>query len=67
MRYQHYAAKWMLPTRRLQMQMAQIAHVSAQVAGNKAQLSDFLFDPVDEEIEPEDAAEFFGFNPRKKS
>lgn len=70
MRYQHHAARWMLPSRRLQLQLAQTALWSALAAGAKdLSLEDFIFDPVDE-IEPEQqvevAAEFFGFKPRPK-
>jgi len=68
----HYAAKWMLPGRRLELLMAQAAMWSSRAAGVATlQLSDFLFepDPVDEAVvEPADpavAAEFFNFKPRK--
>jgi hypothetical protein len=65
-RYQHYAAKWMLPTRRLQMQLGQAALWSARAAGvSDVDLSDFLFDPV-EDSEDEDAETFFEFNPINK-
>lgn len=62
-----YAARKLLPARRMQLQLAQIAMMVVQAAGAKGQLSlrDFLFDPTDEPDEDdEDAArEFFGFQP----
>jgi hypothetical protein len=65
-RYQHYAAKWMLPARRLELYLAQVALVAAQASGAAGMsLSDFVFDPQEEATEAE-AAEFFGFNPRPK-
>lgn len=63
--WQHYAAKKMLPHRRLELYLAQIALVLARVNGAKnVSLTDFLFDPV-EQGNAADAAEFFKFNPRK--
>lgn len=58
----------MLPVRRMEMHMAQLCTVLAQVNGNKdARLSDFLFEPQSEdEAEADDIKEFFGFNPRNK-
>lgn len=69
-RYQHHAARWMLPSRRQQLQIAQAAFWSARAAGAQgADLQDFIFDPPDD-VEPdkqvEVAAEFFGFKPRPK-
>ena len=62
---QRYAAKRMLPQRRMELYLAQIALMVAQGAGARdVKLNDFLFDADEpEEIE---AAEFFGFNPRQK-
>lgn len=65
--WQHYAARKMLPNRRLELYLAQIAMWTAKAAGAKSvQLTDFLFDPVQAQDEPADAAQFFGFSPRKK-
>lgn len=70
-----YRAQWMLPTRRLQMQLAQVALMVAASGGAKnAKLQDFLFDPPNED-EPDDddddieaadqrARVMLGFNPR---
>lgn len=69
MRYEHFAAKWMLPTRRLQMQIASVAQTIMQANGATVGLSEFLFDPVGtvaDEASPEEAAQFFAFNPRRK-
>lgn len=48
--WQRYAARYGLPTRRLQLQLALIALVVAQSMGGSAdaKLSDYLFDPRDE-------------------
>jgi hypothetical protein len=64
--YQQYAIKRMLPGRRMEMHMAQICSVLAQVNGNKdVGTMDFLFDPEDDSIPDLEATkEFFGFNPR---
>lgn len=70
--WQHYAARKMLPSRRLELYLAQIASVLAQVNGAKnAQLTDFLFDPPEPEAivgpaDPAAAEKFFGFAPRPK-
>jgi len=73
MRYQHYAARFMLPARRLQLQLAQAAMWSARAAGVRdVALADFLFEPTDPdpdqraEADPQVAAEFFGFSPLPK-
>ena len=67
--WQVYAAKRMLPTRRMEMLLAQIAQiVHASVGGAKDRsLADYLFDPVETigdqgDLEPDldDLAEFFG-------
>jgi hypothetical protein len=68
-RYQHYAARHMLPTRRIQMQIAQLTMWSALAAGKEGSISDYLFEPRDEEpqeADPEQARAFFGFNPVQK-
>ena len=69
-RWALYARRYGLPTRRLQVQMAQIALTIARVNGNgDATLQDFLNDPV-EPLKPEQnlalAKQAFGFNPRHK-
>lgn len=61
----------MLPTRRLQLQLAQVAMWTAKGAGvQNPALEDFLLDPppaADDlvEADPEDAKQFFEFKPRK--
>ncbi len=68
--YQEYAERKLLPTRRLQLQLARIAHVSAQVGGanQSLNLSDFLFDPepwvAEDDLEAAKVA--FDFKPRNK-
>ena len=69
--WQRYAARRMLPQRRVEMYLAQIAMLIAKTAGGAAGkgLDDFLLDPPpDEDAGPADdlaaAAEFFGFRPR---
>lgn len=58
-----YAGKRMLPTRRVEMYLAQIALVIARTMGNAkdAKLSDFMFDAPEEESDP------FGFDPQGKT
>lgn len=66
--WQRYAAARMLPWRRMELYLAQIALKIVQVmgGGSDVSLSDYLFD-LEEEGEPvEDAAAAFGFAPRKK-
>ena len=65
--WQRYAAERMLPWRRMELYLAQVAQIIARtVGGNKeAMLSDFVFDSMGEEPE-ENAAAAFGFSPRKK-
>jgi hypothetical protein len=59
-----YANDRMLPWRRMEMHLAQIAmHVSGLAGAADKTLSDFLFDPPERGIE-EDAKAFFGFSPR---
>lgn len=62
-----YAARKLLPTRRVQLQLAQIALMVVRTAGAKEQLSlqDFLFDPVEEGDADDEAAarDFFDFQP----
>ena len=74
--WQHYAARRMLPQRRIELYLAQIAMLIAQTMGGAADVSleDFLFDPppADDDGEPlsddehvETARDFFGFSPVK--
>ena len=68
--WQRYAARRALPVRRAELYAAQIAMKIVQVMGSntEVELSDFLFDPVEEDTGPvdnaDDAAAFFGFAPR---
>lgn len=68
--WQQYAARRMLPTRRLEFYLAQIAMLIAKTTGNQpeATLADYLFDPDDDgsdDPDDEDAVrEAFGFSPR---
>jgi hypothetical protein len=73
-RWQKYAAKRLLPTRRLEFYLAQIAQLIAITMGGvkDAKLSDYLIEPapvaVHEDAEVVDIAALrkaFGFKPRK--
>lgn len=68
--WQRYAARRMLPWRRIELQLAQLSQiVAASMGGVKnAKLSDYLFDPEDETglATAEEEAAFFDFRPRKK-
>jgi len=70
--WQKYAARFMLPTRRLQVQLAHIGMLIAICMGGakNAKLADFLFDPppTDKERKQvlQDAIRFFGFKPVAK-
>lgn len=68
--WQRYAERRMLPTRRMEFYLAQIALLIARTMGNKqeATLADFLFDPDAESSEDdlEAAKEAFDFSPRNK-
>jgi len=69
--WQAYAARRMLPQRRLELYLAQIALLIATTMGGakNKKLSDFLFDPVDpgsDEPTAEDEAAFFDFKPRNR-
>ena len=75
--YRRYTARRSFPGRRVELLLAQVALVLAQVNGSKdATLRQFLFDPPPEADEdgpppdPEQAAEevaaFFGYTPRKR-
>lgn len=69
-----YAKRRMLPQRRLELYLAQIAMmVGVCMSGRKdAKLSDYLFDPPeddhgdDEEPDADEVRAAFGFNPVKK-
>ncbi len=64
--YQAYAARRMLPARRMQLQLARIALTVAQANGGNARLSlaDFLFDPPTDEEDASDDAVLLEFKPR---
>lgn len=68
--WNQYAARRMLPTRRLEMYLAQIAFLIARTMGNASEMTmtDFLFDPVSSEdvaVDDVDAMrQAFGFSPR---
>ncbi len=64
--YQAYAARRMLPARRMQLQLARIALTVAQANGGNASLSlaDFLFDPPTDEEDASDDAVLLEFKPR---
>lgn len=69
--WQLYARKRMLPQRRLELYLAQIAQMVAAHCGRvkDTKLTDYLFDPEpDDDAEPsaDDEAAFFGFNPTSK-
>ena len=70
--WQAYAARYALPSRRLQLQLAQIAMLIAVTMGGAkdVKLTDYLFDPPPTPKERkkalDEAKEFFGFSPRKK-
>jgi hypothetical protein len=60
--WQKYAAARMLPWRRMELYLAQLAQIMAATMGGatRARLSDYLFDP---EEETEDPGVAFGFAP----
>lgn len=74
--WQRHAARFALPMRRMELYLAQIAMKISQVMGGniEAQLSDFMFDPSEDEVEgaaagdPEKAKDaavvYFNFAPR---
>lgn len=72
--WQAYASKRMLPQRRLELYLAQIAMMIAVHSGGakNARLSDYMFDPAPKDDEDgdeasvEEAVAFFGFNPINK-
>lgn len=75
--YQRYTARRGFPGRRVELLLAQVALVLAQVNGGKQlTVRDFLFDPppdtddTEPPLDPEQAAEqvaaFFGYTPRKR-
>lgn len=69
--WQRYAAKKMLPWRRMELYLAQIAHAIAVTMGGakESTLADFMFDPDEEPTPGEefDAEAVFGFAPRNKA
>lgn len=63
---QQYAAKRLLPSHRLAVQMAQVSMFIAQTMGGakNVKLSDFLLQVPDEsDAEEDEAAAFFDFKP----
>lgn len=69
--WQVYAARRMLPQRRIELYLAQIAfHVARMNGSQSTSIADFLFDPEDSEPECEatadEAAAFFDFQPSRK-
>ena len=62
----------MFPGRRVEKLLAQVSMVLAKVNGNKAKLSDFLFDPPPEDdgeefdSDPDAIASALSFSPRKR-
>jgi hypothetical protein len=51
--WDRYARRKMLPQRRIELYLAQIAKTVAQsIGGSNAKLSDFLFDPPDPDAPP---------------
>lgn len=71
-RYERYTARRRFPGRRLELLLAQVSMVLAQVNGNKdVRLSTFLFDPppeddMDEAPDPDAVAAALNFAPRKR-
>lgn len=66
-----FAARKSMPLRRIEIYLAQIAHlVAVTMGGSKAKLEDFMLkvpeDKPDNVIRMEDVRKAFGFNPRKK-
>ncbi len=62
-RWSEYASRRMLPMRRIEMYLAQIAYVvqTSLGGGKDVKLSDYLFDSDDDgEGDEDDAASFFG-------
>lgn len=70
-RWQRYAEKKMLPMRRVEMLLAQLAMFMDRMNGAKNNtLQDYLFDPVagDDEVgdDLESAVEYFDFKPKAR-
>jgi hypothetical protein len=67
--WQAYAHRRMLPQRRLELYLAQIAMLIAKTMGGaqNVRLTDFMFDPagpdIADEMTAEEEAEAFGFRP----
>lgn len=71
--WQRYAARKLLPTRRMHIMLAQLAKLIAQTMGNRpeATIEDFLLEPEDEapehladdDIDVEEARAAFNFAP----
>lgn len=68
-RWLTYASKRALPTRRIELLLAQIAMLIARTMGGVTDttIKDYLFDPPEQAVVDLDAArQFFGYRPRKK-
>lgn len=63
-----HAAKYALPFRRLELQLAQIAMFIARYIGGASNdsIRDYLFDPPDPVADVEAARKAFDYKPRKK-
>jgi len=68
--WDRYARRKMLPSRRVELYLAQIARYIAQTMGGAdAPLSAFLFDPqpdAPDEVDLDEMKKAFGFNPQRK-
>jgi hypothetical protein len=71
--WQRYAGTRMLPLRRIELYLAQIAYWIAATSGAKdSTLQDFMFDSIGDDADDSDAddldqaIDFFGFAPMKK-
>lgn len=71
--WRHYAAHRMLPQRRIELLLAQIAQLIAAYCGRvpNTRLQDYLFDPQPDHApsgtgSPEELHRFFDFQPRRK-
>jgi len=70
--WRRYASRNVLPWRKMELHLAQIAHIIAATMGGAKDksLADYMFDPEEEHHGPistdDEAAAFFGFSPRAK-
>lgn len=70
-RWGRYAGRHSLPLRRIELYLAQIAHVVAvTMGGSKSKVGDWLLKSPDDKpsnvVDIESVRKAFGFNPRKK-